>query len=347
MKALVLRSNAHLEFVDVAMPEQPGAEWRLVRVAYAGICSSDIQRGLGGGAYHYPLIMGHEFSGTVENAVAGSRFGVGDRVVVYPLLPCHRCLPCQTGDYAQCLDYDYFGSRRDGGFAEYVYVPEENLFSVPSHVDLLNAALTEPCAVALHGVNHFDFRPGNTAVVVGVGPIGNMVAQWLHILGCQRVFTVDVDEWKLELARKLGFIAVNSRELDPVASIYEHTEGQGADLVVEACGLPQTFLQAVQSAGRFGQVLFLGNICGQFFIGEKDFSSILRKELKLFGSWNSRIVPKERNDWTTVLDYLDKDLKVAPLITHTPGLEEGPRVFAQIKKGSFGTFGRVVFKVRP
>ena len=89
----------------------------MVQVAYAGICNSDIQRSFGGGAYHYPLIMGHEFSGAVKESFAGSRFSAGDRVVVYPLLPCHTCEACQTGDYAQCLDYDYFGSRRPGGFA--------------------------------------------------------------------------------------------------------------------------------------------------------------------------------------------------------------------------------------
>lgn len=347
MKALVLKRDKLIEFADIPMPEKPAADWLLVRVAYAGICSSDIRRGFGGGAYHYPLIMGHEFSGSVEESSPGSRFCTGDRVVVYPLLPCRRCRPCQNGDYAQCQDYDYFGSRRNGGFAEYVYVPEYNIVPVPAHVDLLHAALTEPCAVALHGVNRLNVHPGDSAAVIGFGPIGNMVAQWLRIRGCTRIFAVDIDEHKLELARKMGFIPVDSREQDPVVVLQEHTGGQGVDRVVEACGFPRTFLQAVQSAARFADVLFLGNIHGQFVIGEKDFSSILRKELTILGTWNSRIVPSGHNDWTAALDHMDRKLEVAPLISHTPELQEGPRVFEQVVESSFGSIGKIVFRVHP
>jgi len=347
MKALVLQADKVLEFTDVPMPEKPKTDWILVRVSYAGICNSDIQRGFGGGAYRYPLIMGHEFSGTVADSFVGSRFSAGDRVVVYPLLPCHNCTACQTGDYAQCLDYDYFGSRRDGGFSEYVYVPEDNLVLVPTHVELLHAALTEPCSVALHGANHLDVRPGDTAVVIGFGPIGDMVAQWLRIRGCTPIFAVDIDEQKLELARRMGFMPVNAREDDPATFVYHHTGGQGADRVVEACGLPQTFLQAIQAAGRFAEILFLGNIHGQFAIGEKDFSRILRKELKILGTWNSRIVPRGHNDWTTALEHMDRKLEVSSLISHTPDLQEGPRVFEQIAEGTFEYFNRIVFRIHP
>ncbi len=347
MKALVLKADKIIEFTDIPMPQQPEAHWVLVQVAWAGICNSDIKRGFGGGAYHYPLIMGHEFSGTVAESFSGSRFSTGDRVVVYPLLPCRNCAACQTGDYAQCRDYDYFGSRRDGGFTEFVYVPENNLVPVPANVDLLHAALTEPCSIAVHGVNHFDVHPGDTAVVIGFGPIGNMVAQWLGIRGCTPIFTVDIDDQKLELAGKMGFIPINSQKTDPVAFVYEQTEGQGADRVVEACGLPHTFLQAIQAAGRFAEVLFLGNIHGRFSIGEKDFSAILRKELKILGTWNSRIIPRGHNDWTTALEYMERKLEVAPLISHTLELREGPRVFEQIAEGSFGSFGRIIFRIHP
>jgi len=345
MKALLLKANKVLEFTDVPLPEQPGPDWLLIRVAYAGICNSDIPRGFGGGAYHYPLIMGHEFSGTVAESFASRRFAAGDRVAVYPLLPCHHCEPCQSGSYAQCLDYDYFGSRRDGGFAEYLYVPEENLVPLPAHVDLLHAALTEPGAVALHGVSHLDVHPGDTAVVIGFGPIGCMVAQWFRIRGCTRVFAVDIDSDKLKLAEEMGFIPVNSRNQDPVAAIYQGTGGRGADQVAEACGRPETFLQAVNSAGRLAKVLFLGNIHGRFAIGEKDFSAILRKELTIFGTWNSSIVPRGHNEWTTVLENMDRNLQVAPLLSHTPELEEGPEIFTKLEQGSFGPFGRIIFRV--
>lgn len=345
MKALVLIKDKELKHKEVPEPHQPGPGWLLVQVVYSGICNSDIHRGFEGGAFRYPLIMGHEFSGVVERSAPGSRFAAGDRVVVFPLLPCRRCAPCQTGDYAQCLDYDYFGSRRDGGFAERIWVPEANLLPVAGEVSLLHAALTEPCAVALHGVSKLSVRAGDTGAVFGAGPVGNMAAQWLRVRGCREVLVVDIDDRKLAAAESMGFRAIDARRRDPVEAIRERTGGCGAERVVEAVGLPQTFLQSVQAAGRFGEVVFMGNIRGQFVIGEKDFSGILRRELKILGTWNSKVVPEGQNDWSTVLAYLDRGLNVAALISHTPELKEGPEIFRGIVEKSLGSYSKIVFRV--
>lgn len=337
MKALVLERDKVLSYTDVPLAEKPGPEWVLVRIAYAGICNSDLRRGFGGGAYHYPLIMGHELSGVVEEGPPGGGFSAGDRVTVYPLLPCGRCPACRAGAFAQCSDYDYFGSRRDGGFAEYLYVPERNLVPVPDRVTLLHAALSEPCAVALHAVGRLRIEPGSSAAVIGFGPIGAMAAQWLKIRGCKRIFAVDVEEQALELARSLGFT--------PVASLLEATGGQGVDCAVVACGVPAAFGQAIQAAARFGQVLFLGNIHGQFVLPEKEFSSILRRELGLLGSWNSLIVPGGGGEWSTALEYMDDGLEIEPLIGRLAPLAEGPELFARLAEGSLKPHGRVVFAV--
>lgn len=343
MKALVLVRDKILEYRDVPDPQRPGPDWALLRVAWSGICNSDIHRGFEGGAYHYPLVMGHEFSGIVEEPAAGGRFPRGARVSVFPLIPCHTCIPCQTGDYAQCLDYDYLGSRRDGAFAERVWAPEANLFAVPDGVELRDAAMTEPCAVALHGVGKLTIRAGDTGAVFGAGPIGNMAAQWMRMRGCQRVCLVDIDAGKLALAESMGFTPVDSSKGDPVAQIKDLTGGYGADRVVEAVGLPQTFLQAVMAGARFGEVVFLGNIRGSFQIGEKDFSSILRRELTIKGTWNSRVVPAGRNDWTTVLSSLGRGIEVSRLISHTPRLAEGVDVFRRVV-GRTESFNKVVFQ---
>jgi L-iditol 2-dehydrogenase/galactitol-1-phosphate 5-dehydrogenase len=287
--------------------------------------------------------MGHEFSGFVEEpASVDSRFPRGAPVVVFPLIPCRRCLPCQTGDYAQCVDYDYVGSRRDGAFAEMVWVPDANLLPVPEGVSMQDAALTEPCAVALHGVAKLTQRPGDTGAVFGAGPIGNMAAQWMRLRGCEPVFMVDVDDRKLALAAAMGFSPIDARQGDPVEQIRGKTGGAGADRIIEAVGLPLTFLQAVQAGARFGEVVFLGNIRGSFTIGEKDFSSILRRELTIKGTWNSRVVPAERNDWTAVLSQLGKRIDVGRLVSHTPKLSEGAEVFRRIlARTEF--FNKVVF----
>jgi L-iditol 2-dehydrogenase/galactitol-1-phosphate 5-dehydrogenase len=342
MKALVLTRDAVVEYRDVPEPVRPGPGWALIHVEFSGICNSDLHRGFEGAAYHYPLIMGHEFSGTVEEPAESGRFPRGARVVVFPLIPCRRCIPCQTGDFAQCTDYDYLGSRRDGAFAERVWAPESNLFAVPDGVSLKDAALTEPCAVALHGAGKLTIQAGDTGAVFGGGPIGNMAAQWMRLRGCERVFVVDIDERKLALASDMGFSPVDSRAGDPVDQIREKTGGAGADRIVEAIGLPTTFLQAVQAAARFGEVVFLGNIRGTFQIGEKDFSSILRRELTIRGTWNSRVVPASRNEWTTVLSHLGTRIEISRLISHTPPLSDGADVFRRIvARKEF--FNKVVF----
>jgi L-iditol 2-dehydrogenase len=326
MKALVLEANEKVVFKDVKDPKRFSESACLVKVAGSGICGSDIPRAFKGHAYHYPVIMGHEFSGVVEESFTGSDFKRGERVTAFPLLPCGTCIPCQTGKYAQCTDYNYFGSRTDGAFAEYISIPEKNLFRLPDHVNLIHAAMTEPCAVAFHGVSMMDVRTGSTGVVIGAGPIGNMIAQWLRIAGCRKIIIADIDDNKLDIANGMGFETVNSAQIDPVEYIYEATHGNGADCAVEAVGLPSTLLQTIQASARFGQVVFLGNISGTFSIPEADFSNILRKELKLFGTWNSVVTPKGKDEWTAVLSYLDKELQVAPLISHTPKLINGPDI---------------------
>lgn len=344
MKALVLERDKVLTCTEVADPVRPGPGWARIRVAFSGICNSDIHRGFGGGAYRYPLVMGHEFSGTVEEPARPGRFPRGARVTVFPLIPCRRCVPCQTGDFAQCVDYDYLGSRRDGAFAEAVWAPEENLFEVPGPVSLRDASLTEPCAVALHGVGKLSVRPGDTGAVFGAGPIGNMAAQWMRLRGCAQVFVVDIDAQKLALAKSMGFTPVNPNDGDPVEAIRAATGGAGADRIVEAIGLPQTFLQAVQAGARFGEVVFLGNIRDTFQVGEKDFSSILRRELTILGTWNSRIVPEGRNEWTTVLSEMGRRLDVASLVSHTLPLSEGVDAFRRFV-GRTEFMNKVVFEL--
>ncbi|MDW8322262.1 MAG: alcohol dehydrogenase catalytic domain-containing protein, partial [Armatimonadota bacterium] len=144
MKALVLHAVGNLRYEEVPLPE-PGAGEVLVRVAYCGVCGSDIPRIFSKGTYRYPLIPGHEFAGVVERCGEGvSAFAPGDRVAVFPLVWCGRCAACEKGRYVQCEQYDYLGSRRDGAFADYVVAPARNLLRVPEGVSLQDAAMTEP-----------------------------------------------------------------------------------------------------------------------------------------------------------------------------------------------------------
>jgi L-iditol 2-dehydrogenase/galactitol-1-phosphate 5-dehydrogenase len=343
VKALVLEANARLAWRDVPLPARPGPAWALVRIAAAGVCGSDLHRAFERGAYRTPLIMGHEMAGVVEEPAEGQRLRRGALVTVFPLLPCYRCAPCQTGDYAQCTDYDYFGSRRDGGFAEHLWTPEANLLEVPQGLAPEHAAMTEPCAVALHGVRRMAVRPGATGAVFGGGPIGSMVAQWLRVAGCRRILVVDVEPAKLDLAGSMGFEPVDGRRGDAAQQVVELTGG-GAECVVEAAGLGLTYAQALGSAARGGQVVLLGNIAGELRLGADQVSSILRRELRVYGTWNSRVAPRGADDWSTALALMGRDIQVAPLITHTPPLAEGASVLERMHRRS-EPFGKVVFRV--
>lgn len=344
MQALVLKKDKELEYRTIPTPRPSSPSDVLVAVKCAGICGSDIPRGFQGGAYHYPLVMGHEFSGVVEEARPGSAYAPGDRITAFPLIPCGACGPCQTGDYAQCERYDYLGSRRDGAFAEYVLVPEANLFRLPESVTLRSAAMTEPCAVALHGVERMKVRAGMTALVIGAGPVGAMAAQWLRIKGCGRVYIADLDGRKLEIAQTLGMIPIDSGATDLHEELGRLEPAGGVDCVVEAVGLPATFLQALQSAARFGQVVFMGNIKGTFSVPEKDVSLILRKELRIMGTWNSKIAPRGKDEWTRVLGFLDGAMRVEPLVSHSPSLAEGAEVFGRLVSRT-EWFNKVIFSI--
>jgi len=347
MKSLVLESPGQFVFhPDRSVPtENPGADSVLVRVAACGICGSDIPRGFDpGGAYHYPLVLGHEFSAVVEEDGPGVKRGA--RVAVFPLIPKPGQAGFDTGDFAQTTNYDYFGSRRDGGMQEFLRVPTSNLFPIPDAVKLLHAACTEPAAVALHGVRKLRISAGDTGLVIGAGPIGNIAAQWLRIHGCARVIVADVDPRKLELASSMGFETISSANGDPVQRLFDLTGGIGAQRVIEACGLPVTFAQSISCAATFGEVVFMGNLHGEFRLGEKAFSSILRRELTLHGTWNSKVVPRGTDDWSTVLKYMDRELQIAPLITDSPALEEGPAIFSSIRERK-AYHNKVIFRVSP
>ncbi len=150
-----------------------------LKVAYAGVCGSDIAR-YRGSAYHYPITIGHEFSGIAD---APGQKTDGMRAVVFPVLPCHECEPCKKGLYALCENYDYYGSRRDGAFTTALNVKKENLLPVPDNVSLREAAMCEPAAVALNALRKAKDIAGRKIAVYGAGTIGLLVMSIAKALG--------------------------------------------------------------------------------------------------------------------------------------------------------------------
>ena len=331
MKAAVLEGNDLLVYKDVPDPTPFGERPVLVRVGSVGVCGSDVLRFAHHTAYHYPLILGHEFSAVVEKAPEASRFASGDRVAVFPLLPRHDDPYTGVGEWALSDAYDYFGSRRDGGMAELLWVPEENLVPVPATMPLAHAAMVEPAAVALHAVHKLRAPAAGTAMVIGAGPIGALAAQWLRILGWTRVLIADVDPRKLELMAELGFEVIDAAAQDAVTAARGRTGGRGVDAVVEATGFPSAFIQCLEVAAPQGQVLVLGDLKGDATIPQALISSFIRRELVIIGTWNSRITPSRHSEWDMVTEHIARgSLAVAPLISHVRGLEEAPTLMADM-----------------
>lgn len=323
MKACVLHEVGRLSFEDVADPAPAPGEV-LLRVGACGVCGSDIPRVFQKGTYRFPLIPGHELAGIVVAAGSGvDPSWVGRTAAVFPLIPCRSCPPCTVGAYAQCERYDYLGSRRDGGFAEYVCAPEWNLVPIPEGVSLEAAAMVEPAAVASHALRQAGVDIGDTVAVYGAGPIGLLVGMWARAWGAEKVLLVDIDPAKCDFARSLGFEhTCNGRNQDAPAWVKDATEGRGADVVIEATGASPAFEQCMHSARAFGRVVLLGNPAGEMRLSQDGYWAILRKELQVRGTWNSSYGVPPRDEWRLSLAYMASGrLDVEPLISHRVALD--------------------------
>lgn len=355
MKAAVLYGIGDLRFEEVPLPKIKKREV-LVRVKACGICSSDIVRVMEKGTYSFPLIPGHELSGEVteikgefsslKEETKSVNLKNGDRVAVAPLLPCYKCPHCQIGEYNLCDDYDYLGSRCNGGFAEYVKAPQENLIKIPPGVSFEEAALTEPTSVALHALRQAKMGVGDKVAILGTGTIGIILAQWARILGASEVYLVDVVEEKLRVAQEYSFTeTVNASKEDTVKSILEKTGQRGVDVSIEAAGNPITFKQSIQVVRKGGKVVFLGNMRGEVTLPGELVSSILRKELTMYGTWNSRFAELPKNEWAATLHFIKVGkLRVKPLITHRFELKQAKEAFQMMYKGE-EFFNKVMFVI--
>jgi len=330
VKAAVLHAIGDLRYEDVPVPEISAGEV-LVKVKAAGVCGSDIPRVMKKGTYSFPLIPGHEFAGEVAKIGDGTKtsFKAGDRVAIFPLIPCGECAYCRIGEYAQCDDYDYLGSRRDGGFAEYAAVPADNLISVPDNVDFDCAAMTEPASVALHALRRTGVDAGDNVAILGAGPIGIILAQWARICGAGRVFLTDIADDKLDVAKEYGFTdRINSAREDAVRRVIEETDGRGADICIEAAGTPITFEQSLRMTRKLGKVILMGNVSGDVVIPERTASAILRGQLTIYGTWNSSFTAVPKNEWRTSLQFMSSGaLNLKPLITHRLSLDRAREAF--------------------
>jgi len=335
MKAARLHAIGKFQVDDVPKPE-PVGEQLLLKVGACGICGSDIPRifELGLSKPNYPLTLGHEFGGTIV-AVGkdADQSLINRRGAIFPLIPCLKCSSCISGNYAMCENYDYLGSRSDGGFAEYCLIPSAWHF-VPTESDQTTdemLAMTEPCTVAQHSMRTGNVCAGKGVLIFGAGPIGIMAARWAHIFGADPVLLVDVADDKVQFGTEHGEKVINSMKEDVAETFKKLSGGKLADVVIEGTGSGPALGQAIECARPFGNIVLMGNPSHDTTIKLKQHSLILRKELHINGMWNSHFADTPINEWTYTVKMMDRGrMKVLDLITHRTDLPGLPKLCADI-----------------
>jgi L-iditol 2-dehydrogenase len=288
VKALVLEAYNHLVYRDVPEPSL-GPQDVLVRVQACGICGSDVH-GMDGstGRRVPPIIMGHEAAGVI--AALGeqvSGWQVGERVTFDSTIYCGSCYFCRRGlvnlcDQRRVLGVSPGDYRQHGAFAEYVAVPQHILYRLPDEVSFVQAALVEPLAIALHGVQRLPVGLDDCAVVVGTGTIGLSAVQALRVAGCRLIIGVDIVPSRLELARRLGAdVTLHAHQSDVVAEVRRLTDGRGADLALEACGYSETVGTAVACLRKGGSLAMIGSYSPHI---ELELQAVVYRQLSLNGS---------------------------------------------------------------
>jgi len=326
MKAWVLHSIGDIRYEEVSMPEPKEGEV-LVAVKAAGICGSDIPRIYQNGAHKMPLIPGHEFSGQVVKVAADvDACWLQKRVGVFPLIPCRECIACEKEAYEMCRNYNYLGSRCDGGFAEYVSVPVSNLIELPEGVAYEEAAMLEPMAVAVHAIRRVKVQESDKVVVCGLGTIGMLMVMFLLEKGVKDILVIGNKKFQKKQVLTLGVPESNycdSRKEDVSKWVLEHTMGAGADVFFECVGKNETYAQAIDLTILGGSVCLVGNPHSDMGLSQQSYWKILRNQLRVTGTWNSSFTGKEDDDWHYVLTLLEeKKIRPKDLISHCYTLAE-------------------------
>lgn len=309
MKAYVLHGIDDLQLEEIALPELKEHEV-MVRVMAAGICGSDIPRIYQTGTYSFPLIPGHEFAGIVTSAgKQADKKWIGKRVGIFPLIPCGECEPCRQKQYEMCRHYSYLGSRTDGGFAEYVAVPENNLIELPEEVNYDAAAMLEPMAVAVHAMRKSGVTKEDVVAVYGLGTIGLLLCMFLWDAGIKNIYVIGNKEFQKKMICSLGIPETHycdSRTQEVSEWLQMQTGKRGMDVFFECVGKNETVAEVIGNTKPGGTVQLIGNPASDITLKKDIYWKILRNQLFVKGSWNSSFLHNEEDDWHYILGKLSR-----------------------------------------
>ncbi len=330
MKALMktARGVGNIELKDIETPK-PGPSEVLVEVVAAGLCGTDMHIKADHSFYTPPVVLGHEYSGTVVDiGEAVSNVKVGDRVVSPATAYCGQCYHCKTGHVNRCTAENkrILGvSLANGGFAKYIAVPEYIIHKVPENLSFEEAALAEPAACVVHNVAELTpISPGDVVVIQGPGTMGLIATQIAKAMGAAKVIVTGItsDDWRFEIAKNVGAdLTIDVlTEKDVVGVIRDHSDGLGADVVIEASGSGAARRQALEIVKTTGHVTLLGT---QGAPTELNLDHMVEKELTMIGTWGT--LP---STWVLTLRMMASgQIDAKPLITHRLALDDWAKGF--------------------
>ncbi|AZO10131.1 MULTISPECIES: zinc-dependent alcohol dehydrogenase family protein [unclassified Mesorhizobium] len=325
MRAVRLEAIGSIAMREVEKPA-PGPDDVLVRIEACGVCGTDRHLLHGEFPSKPPVTLGHEFCGIVEAVgpdVAG--ISIGDRVTGDPNISCGRCSHCRAGRVNLCSNLRAIGIHRDGGFADYVVMPQSQAFLLPASLKPTHGAFCEPLACCLHGVDLAGIRPGASVVVLGGGVIGLLTVQLAKLAGAATVILSTRQASRRALAEELGATAtVDPSSADPVETIAGPggVVPGGVDVVLECAGVPDTVEQSMRLAKPGGTVVIVGVMPQGQKVAFEPFD-VLFRELKVLGSFINPFTHRRAADLVA-----SGAIEIDKLISRQVGLEDAPAVIS-------------------
>lgn len=335
MKAAVFCGKHDLRVMDQPIPV-PGAGQVQIKVHACGICGTDVHIFEGDeGAAKSPAgtILGHEFSGEITAVGAGvTEFKVGDRVCVDPNELCGKCDYCRGGIGHYCIGMNGYGTTVNGGFAEYCVVPVSQAYRIPDSLSYNQAAMAEPVACCLHGIDMCEIHPGDTVAVFGAGMIGLIMLQLSKLSGAATLISIEPIAEKRELARKLGADLTIDPLAENVAEVLKRNGITRVNAVIECVGRTGTIQQAIEIAGPKAVVMMFGLTKPDDEIVVKPFD-IFKREIVLKASY---INPYTQGRAVALIS--SGKIDVSTMVYDTISLEELPKLLADTGRRSLGKY---------
>lgn len=330
MKAAVWHGRRDIRIEKYPDPKHPREDEVKIQISWCGICGTDLEEYVNGPIFipvehpnpitgtRAPLVLGHEFIGTVVEVGAGVKdLSVGDVVAPDTLIHCGKCHWCLRHEVHLCENLAILGLMTDGGLAEYVNAPRFMCFKLPIGVSPEVEALAEPAAVAVRALRRGRIAGGETVAIIGAGTIGLLSLEVARISGAAEIYVIEPAKNRREVALQLEATeTINPDDEDPFKCIKNFTNGLGVDLVIEAGGTEKTMLMAPRLARRGGRVVYLG-VHNQ--PAPYNFFPMVNNELELIGSF-SHVYDE---DFKAAVTYLGEGrIKAEPLISSRISLDD-------------------------